>query len=347
MKQSIKAVISLFLLAVMTMCCFAGCVSDQSEYEYIFDYWCTNWYGYFEITDATGKYAHLKGERSDCIAQSEYTYRNTYALHIYDTKGEWLFEFEGDYTHEEEKQNGAVNLYYLSFNSTYVGETAASEDKLPYNIPVDFITDGEDHGIEKLAVFKGTIGEGEDTLSMELYLRHWGILWEDLKGYTGDVFGGKSYPLCLPANYESYANITRQAEYRESVEEYWCKYWKGWYSVTDATGELTKYETDKADCKAYIMVDPALSNWFSYNYIIDILKPDYDGSTLEKILSLYGAWEKDNDNGVGYIDIKRVAGHSAQGKVAPNDSNEATILADVQTESGDSMKIEIHLSREE
>ncbi len=330
MKKKLNLQLLIILLFIITQ--ITACVPDQSEYNYIFDYWCRDWYGWYEITNATGKYANLNSMAESCLVQSDYTVQLEYYMDVMNTEGELQFSFLGDYGHEEGKEYGQVSLceFYLP---------AFPDDR---HVPAAFEIDGEDHGIDQLAVFKGSVGAGNDTMEIEIFLRPWGTTWEDLEDYGGDVFGDRSYEESLPPDYEQYLEVlNRETILREEADRFWCDTWYGYYEISNTTGDLVEYELEKAECFVVIYPSNLMEDRFSCRYRLTVNPTEEkDGKKIGKELYLRGTFEPGETGESGSILIDRWNNWEAEGSAKLRDQDgtaviEITVHAEKETGSMD------------
>lgn len=163
---------------------------DSGEVSFT-DWWSGDWYGWWIIKDGTGAYDEFDGYWWDACARFEVNDDLTGTVKIWDTDG------------NSEDLCGEIDV---SFSESGTGEhgTMFSEggafvdDVLEH---ADWIVDPALAKADNLLWIDGTYEGEEGDYSYEIYLRPWGVLWDDI---TEDVI---PYEDATPYTYDWYVSL--------------------------------------------------------------------------------------------------------------------------------------------
>ena len=155
-------------------------------------WWNGKWYGWVDVSQGTGKYQSLIGERHDQIAE----------IQTENGSGKMTF-----YAFEDEKEEFGVGVA-LQPGKTATG-SLASEDgssilrEAPFDAwlvePADGVAGAFDHMIEISAVHTDEDG---DSVTYHYFLRPWGMSWEDVK--KAGTIEDAPFRSMMPLHYDEY-----------------------------------------------------------------------------------------------------------------------------------------------
>ena len=159
-----------------------------------YDWWKGGWYGWWSIKNATGTYEPANKIAWDAYAEIDVDSKNTAHVRLWDTgttKDSPLLYAYGDFAPGADER-GKMTVSRVDFFPDGVwnnGMKAAEMDLSPADITVD-PTDSTVSRFEDMIEIVGRYqdpGNAEDAFDYYVYLRPWGMKWEDVRG--GDTTG--------------------------------------------------------------------------------------------------------------------------------------------------------------
>ena len=166
----------------------------------LIDWWNGEWYGWWEMTGCSGEYESMEGQWWDICGVIEIDADRTGTVTLWDE----------DYTKDEAMASAAVSL-----SDTGTGEhgTLTSEGGWFTDVALAHADWIVDPGLQELAdiiCIDGRYENGDDTYRYEIYLRPWGLYWDDVEEenrpylyadwYLPLIDAGKSMPDSIGAD---------------------------------------------------------------------------------------------------------------------------------------------------
>ncbi len=220
----------LTVLLIFNVLVLSGCVPERTDNKEVYEYWAHISYGWYEITNATGTYADLNGVREDCKAWISLDYKTNLYFHIENLQEETLYYFEGDYDSDPDNPHGKIWF-----------DRYETRDEV---IPCDIQGFDDYGGVENFFAYIGTIGEDENQMTIAVYLREEGLLWDDVKNIDTSVLDNRTSEDMLPESYASYEAETISKMNLEIMREYIEGDYNAQIKITDASGALAEYEIE-------------------------------------------------------------------------------------------------------
>ena len=136
----------------------------------LLDWWNGAWYGWWTMTGCSGAYESMAGQWWDACAVIDIGMDYTGTVTIWDE----------DYSRSDPMLQASVTL-----NSAGVGEhgTVMSESGYFTNLPLehaDWIVDPGLLDYDDMIWISGDYEDGDDEFHYDIYLRPWGLYWEDM-----------------------------------------------------------------------------------------------------------------------------------------------------------------------
>ena len=166
----------------------------------LLDWWNGEWYGWWKMTDCSGSYESMEGQWWDICGVIEIDADRTGTVTLWDE----------DYTKDEAMVSAAVSL---SDGGTGEHGTLTSEGGWFTDVALAHADWIVDPGLQELAdiiCIDGWYENGDDTYRYEIYLRPWGLYWDDVEEenrpylyadwYLPLIDAGKSMPDCIGAD---------------------------------------------------------------------------------------------------------------------------------------------------
>ena len=166
----------------------------------LLDWWNGEWYGWWKMTDCSGSYESMEGQWWDICGVIEIDADRTGTVTLWDE----------DYTKDEAMVSAAVSL---SDGGTGEHGTLTSEGGWFTDVALAHADWIVDPGLQELAdiiCIDGRYENGDDTYRYEIYLRPWGLYWDDVEEenrpylyadwYLPLIDAGKSMPDCIGAD---------------------------------------------------------------------------------------------------------------------------------------------------
>ena len=137
----------------------------------LLEWWNGEWYGWWKMTDCSGSYESMEGQWWDICGVIEIDADRTGTVTLWDE----------DYTKDEAMASAAVSL-----SDTGTGEhgTLTSEGGWFTDVALAHADWIVDLGLQELAdiiCIDGRYENGDDTYRYEIYLRPWGLYWDDVE----------------------------------------------------------------------------------------------------------------------------------------------------------------------
>lgn len=166
----------------------------------LLEWWNGEWYGWWKMTDCSGSYESMEGQWWDICGVIEIDADRTGTVTLWDE----------DYTKDEAMVSAAVSL-----SDTGSGEhgTLTSEGGWFTDVALAHADWIVDPGLQELAdiiCIDGRYENGDDTYRYEIYLRPWGLYWDDVEEenrpylyadwYLPLIDAGKSMPDSIGAD---------------------------------------------------------------------------------------------------------------------------------------------------
>ena len=166
----------------------------------LLEWWNGEWYGWWKMTDCSGSYESMEGQWWDICGVIEIDADRTGTVTLWDE----------DYTKDEAMVSAAVSL-----SDTGTGEhgTLTSESGWFTDVALAHADWIVDPGLQELAdiiCIDGRYENGDDTYRYEIYLRPWGLYWDDVEEenrpylyadwYLPLIDAGKSMPDSIGAD---------------------------------------------------------------------------------------------------------------------------------------------------
>ena len=166
----------------------------------LLEWWNGEWYGWWKMTDCSGSYESMEGQWWDICGVIEIDADRTGTVTLWDE----------DYTKDEAMVSAAVSL-----SDTGTGEhgTLTSEGGWFTDVALAHADWIVDPGLQELAdiiCIDGRYENGDDTYRYEIYLRPWGLYWDDAEEenrpylyadwYLPLIDAGKSMPDSIGAD---------------------------------------------------------------------------------------------------------------------------------------------------
>ena len=166
----------------------------------LLEWWNGEWYGWWKMTDCSGSYESMEGQWWDICGVIEIDADRTGTVTLWDE----------DYTKDEAMASAAVSL-----SDTGNGEhgTLTSEGGWFTDVALAHADWIVDPGLQELAdiiCIDGRYENGDDTYRYEIYLRPWGLYWDDVEEenrpylyadwYLPLIDAGKSMPDSIGAD---------------------------------------------------------------------------------------------------------------------------------------------------
>ena len=166
----------------------------------LLEWWNGEWYGWWKMTDCSGSYESMEGQWWDICGVIEIDADRTGTVTLWDE----------DYTKDDAMVSAAVSL-----SDTGTGEhgTLTSEGGWFTDVAVAHADWIVDPGLQELAdiiCIDGRYENGDDTYRYEIYLRPWGLYWDDVEEenrpylyadwYLPLIDAGKSMPDSIGAD---------------------------------------------------------------------------------------------------------------------------------------------------
>ena len=166
----------------------------------LLEWWNGEWYGWWKMTDCSGSYESMEGQWWDICGVIEIDADRTGAVTLWDE----------DYTRDDAMVSAAVSL-----SDTGTGEhgTLTSEGGWFTDVALAHADWIVDPGLQELAdiiCIDGRYENGDDTYRYEIYLRPWGLYWDDVEEenrpylyadwYLPLIDAGKSMPDSIGAD---------------------------------------------------------------------------------------------------------------------------------------------------
>ena len=166
----------------------------------LLEWWNGEWYGWWKMTDCSGSYESMEGQWWDICGVIEIDADRTGTVTLWDE----------DYTKDEAMVSAAVSL-----SDTGTGEhgTLTSEGGWFTDVALahaDWIVDPDLQELADIICIDGRYENGDDTYRYEIYLRPWGLYWDDVEEenrpylyadwYLPLIDAGKSMPDSIGAD---------------------------------------------------------------------------------------------------------------------------------------------------
>ena len=166
----------------------------------LLEWWNGEWYGWWKMTDCSGSYESMEGQWWDICGVIEIDADRTGTVTLWDE----------DYTKDDAMVSAAVSL-----SDTGTGEhgTLTSESGWFTDVALAHADWIVDPGLQELAdiiCIDGRYENGDDTYRYEIYLRPWGLYWDDVEEenrpylyadwYLPLIDAGKSMPDSIGAD---------------------------------------------------------------------------------------------------------------------------------------------------
>ena len=166
----------------------------------LLEWWNGEWYGWWKMTDCSGSYESMEGQWWDICGVIEIDADHTGTVTLWDE----------DYTKDDAMVSAAVSL-----SDTGTGEhgTLTSEGGWFTDVALAHADWIVDPGLQELAdiiCIDGRYENGDDTYRYEIYLRPWGLYWDDVEEenrpylyadwYLPLIDAGKSMPDSIGAD---------------------------------------------------------------------------------------------------------------------------------------------------
>ena len=166
----------------------------------LLEWWNGEWYGWWKMTDCSGSYESMEGQWWDICGVIEIDADRTGTVTLWDE----------DYTKDEAMVSAAVSL-----SDTGTGEhgTLTSEGGWFTDVALahaDWIVDPGLQELVDIICIDGRYENGDDTYRYEIYLRPWGLYWDDVEEenrpylyadwYLPLIDAGKSMPDSIGAD---------------------------------------------------------------------------------------------------------------------------------------------------
>ena len=166
----------------------------------LLEWWNGEWYGWWKMTDCSGSYESMEGQWWDICGVIEIDADRTGTVTLWDE----------DYTKDDAMVSAAVSL-----SDTGNGEhgTLTSEGGWFTDVALAHADWIVDPGLQELAdiiCIDGRYENGDDTYRYEIYLRPWGLYWDDVEEenrpylyadwYLPLIDAGKSMPDSIGAD---------------------------------------------------------------------------------------------------------------------------------------------------
>ena len=166
----------------------------------LLEWWNGEWYGWWKMTDCSGSYESMEGQWWDICGVIEIDADRTGTVTLWDE----------DYTKDDAMVSAAVSL-----SDTGTGEhgTLTSEGGWFTDVALAHAGWIVDPGLQELAdiiCIDGRYENGDDTYRYEIYLRPWGLYWDDVEEenrpylyadwYLPLIDAGKSMPDSIGAD---------------------------------------------------------------------------------------------------------------------------------------------------
>ena len=166
----------------------------------LLEWWNGEWYGWWKMTDCSGSYESMEGQWWDICGVIEIDADRTGTVTLWDE----------DYTRDDAMVSAAVSL-----SDTGTGEhgTLTSEGGWFTDVALAHADWIVDPGLQELAdiiCIDGRYENGDDTYRYEIYLRPWGLYWDDVEEenrpylyadwYLPLIDAGKSMPDSIGAD---------------------------------------------------------------------------------------------------------------------------------------------------
>ena len=137
----------------------------------LLEWWNGEWYGWWKMTDCSGSYESMEGQWWDICGVIEIDADRTGTVTLWDE----------DYTKDDAMVSAAVSL-----SDTGTGEhgTLTSEGGWFTDVALAHADWIVDPGLQELAdiiCIDGRYENGDDTYRYEIYLRPWGLYWDDVE----------------------------------------------------------------------------------------------------------------------------------------------------------------------
>ena len=137
----------------------------------LLEWWNGEWYGWWKMTDCSGSYESMEGQWWDICGVIEIDADRTGTVTLWDE----------DYTKDDAMASAAVSL-----SDTGTGEhgTLTSEGGWFTDVALAHADWIVDPGLQELAdiiCIDGRYENGDDTYRYEIYLRPWGLYWDDVE----------------------------------------------------------------------------------------------------------------------------------------------------------------------
>ena len=137
----------------------------------LLDWWNGEWYGWWKMTDCSGSYEEMEGQWWDVCGVIDIASDYTGTVTLWDE----------DYTKSEAMASAAVSLSDAGTDEhgTMMSEGGWFTDtELEH---ADWIVDPGVQELENLICIDGWYENGDDTYRYEIYLRPWGLYWDDVE----------------------------------------------------------------------------------------------------------------------------------------------------------------------
>ena len=173
---------------------------SETADDALLEWWNGEWYGWWKMTDCSGSYESMEGQWWDICGVIEIDADRTGTVTLWDE----------DYTKDEAMVSAAVSL-----SDTGTGEhgTLTSEGGWFTDVALAHADWIVDPGLQELAdiiCIDGRYENGDDTYRYEIYLRPWGLYWDDVEEenrpylyadwYLPLIDAGKSMPDSIGAD---------------------------------------------------------------------------------------------------------------------------------------------------
>ena len=197
----------------------------------LLEWWNGEWYGWWKMTDCSGSYESMEGQWWDICGVIEIDADRTGTVTLWDE----------DYTKDDAMVSAAVSL-----SDTGTGEhgTLTSEGGWFTDVALAHADWIVDPGLQELAdiiCIDGRYENGDDTYRYEIYLRPWGLYWDDVEEENRPYLYADWYlPLIdedlPPTLYEQFvARVLESASTAATAAQ---------SAVTEMTNELLKKNAD-------------------------------------------------------------------------------------------------------
>ena len=183
----------------------------------LLDWWNGEWYGWWKMSDCSGSYESMEGQWWDVCGVIEIGADLTGTVTLWDE----------DYTKTEAMASAAVSL---SDGGTGEHGTLTSEGGWFTDVALAHADWIVDPGLQELAdiiCIDGWYENGDDAYRYEIYLRPWGLYWDDVEEenrpylyadwYLPLIDAGKSMPDCIGDGMED--GTTPDGDYGLSNED--------------------------------------------------------------------------------------------------------------------------------